>query len=102
MKRILPGFLFLVAFAGVLTGQVAAPVATATVAPTVGRFQLMEMSNSNNSEIWMVDTQTGDSWRRQGQRWVYMGNPTVDPGTALPQRRPAAVTQPVRPQVELP
>ena len=67
-----------------------APVVAVTAAPVAtypGRFQLIQVGNTNYPEVWMIDTQTGDTWRRQtsGGAWTYAGNPTVNPGTRSPQ-----------------
>jgi len=63
----------------------APPTASAT---TPGRYQITSTAVSANAtnatvaEIWMVDTQTGDTWvfRSLVGTWRYVGNPTKDPG----------------------
>ena len=49
-----------------------------------GRYQISTIvthTTAGDQDVtWMVDTQTGDIWRFQVTTWVYMGNPTMDPG----------------------
>jgi hypothetical protein len=68
-----------------------------------GRYQLATAAGPNSTEVWLIDTQTGDTWRRTlgAARWVYTGNPTQDPGPRAPASRPATQPQ-TRPQAVLP
>src|SRR4051794_10783323 len=70
-----------------LRGQVAVPGSGIAIAPGAGggRYQLIPVPMLNaNSDLWMIDTQTGDTWRHVSNRWSYMGNPSTDPGTRFP------------------
>jgi hypothetical protein len=93
--------------AGVLYGQLSVPAGSASApapavapAPPVGRFQLTVVGTSpGNSEAWLIDTQTGDTWRRPtGGNWVFAGNPTQNPGPKTPAPRPPATAPQVFPE----
>ena len=86
--------------AGWLYGQANVPAAPATAAAgTVGRYQLVLSSSPSNPEAWLIDTQTGDTWRRStGGNWGYTGNPTQNPGPKVSAPRAPATAPQILPE----
>ncbi len=79
--------LVVISSAAMLFGQEATPKPAASpspVAQVAGRYQIAitSVSARASTEIWMIDTQTGDTWAYDNsyKSWTYQGNPTKDPG----------------------
>ena len=88
------------ASAALLHAQQSVPALPAAVVDT-GRYQVfLQQTASNSQTVWMIDCTTGDTWRFNGNRWVFAGNPPKDAGTRLPEPARAA-TRP-QPQPLLP